>query len=107
MITPVTALLGNRKSGAYKTVHVKNLRYARINDGWDLNDCNDDEIQEEFPELNTRPWILHRRKHPDRKVKISRTQSEWNTCGMMKIHKTIQLMKKSLRGKKTSYIHAL
>ena len=53
MITPVTALIRNQKSGAYKTVHVNNLRYAHINDRWDLHDCNDEEIQEEFPEQNT------------------------------------------------------
>ena len=49
MITQVTALIRDQKSGAYKTVHVNNLRYAHINDRWDLNDCNDEEIQEEFP----------------------------------------------------------
>ena len=32
MITQVTALIRNQKSGAYKTVHVNNLRYAHIND---------------------------------------------------------------------------
>ena len=71
MITPVTASIQNQKSGAYKTVHVNNLRYAHINDRWDFNDCNDEEIQAEFPEQNTRKRILHRRKQP---VKISRTQ---------------------------------
>ena len=82
MITPVTALIRNQKSGAYKTVHVNNLRYAHINDRWDLNDCNDEEIQEEFPEQNTRKPILHRRKQPDRSVKsiqnTVRMEDVWN-----------------------------
>ena len=107
MKMPVIALIRNQKSGAYKAVHENNLRYAHINDRWDLNYSNDEEIQEEFPEQNTRKRILHRQKQPDRRVKISRTQSEWKTCGMMKIPQRIQLMKKSLRSKKTSYIHAL
>ena len=53
MITPVTALIRNQKSGAYKTVHVNNMRYANINDRWDFNDLADEEV-EEFPEQNTR-----------------------------------------------------
>ena len=69
MITPVTALIRNQKSGAYKTVHVNNLRYAHKNDRWDLNYSNDEVIQEEFPEQNIRKRILHRRKQPDRRVK--------------------------------------
>ena len=68
MMTPVTALIRNQKSGAYKTVHVNNLRYAHINDIWDLNDCNDEEIQEEFPEQNTIKRILPRPQQPDRRV---------------------------------------
>ena len=85
MITPMIALIRNQKSGAYNTVHVNNLRYAHINGRCDVNECNDEEIQEEFPEHNTRKRILPRRKQPDRRSeKISRTQSEWKTCGIMK-----------------------
>ena len=58
-------------------------------------------------EQNTGNRILPRRKQPDRRVKISRPQSEWTMCGMKKIHQRIQLMKKYLRSKKTSYSHAL
>ena len=82
MITPVTALIRNQKSGAHKTVHVKNLRYANINDRWDLNDVTDKEIQEDFPEQNTRKRILPRCKQPDRRVKTIqntvRTEDVWN-----------------------------
>ena len=80
MITPVTALIRNQKSGAYKTVHVNNLRYANINDRWDLNDFMDEEIQEEFPEQNTRKRISPRRQQPDRRVKNNTVRMEdvWN-----------------------------
>ena len=80
MITPVTALIRNQKSGAYKTVHVNNLRYANINDRWDLNDFMDEEIQEEFPEQNTRKRITPRRQQPDRRVKNNTVRMEdvWN-----------------------------
>ena len=81
-ITPVTALIGNQKSGEHKTVHVNNLRYANINDRWDLNDFTDEEIQEEFPEQNTRKRILPRHKQPDRRAKniqnTVRMEDVWN-----------------------------
>ena len=107
MITPVTALIRNQKSGAYKTVHVNNLRYANINDRWDLKDFTDEENTREFPEQNTRKRILPRRQQPDRRVQNIQNTVRWKTCGMMKIHQRIQLMKKSLRSKKNKLYSCL
>ena len=59
MITPVTALIRNQKSGAYNTVHTRGI-----------------------PRKNTRKRILHRRKQPDRRVKhiqnTVRMEDVWN-----------------------------
>ena len=46
----------------------------------DLNDFMDEEIQEEFPEQNTRKRITPRRQQPDRRVKNNTVRMEdvWN-----------------------------
>ena len=104
MITPVTAFIRNQKSGAYKMVHVNNLRYANINDRWDLKDFTDEEIQEEFPEQNTRKRVLPRRKKTDRRVKhiqnTFRMEDVWNDEDSSEN----KLTKKSLRIKKNKVI---
>ena len=51
-----------------------------MTDGRDLNDFMDEEIQEEFPEHNTRKRISPRRQQPDRRVKNNTVRMEdvWN-----------------------------
>ena len=108
MITPVTSLIRNQKSGAYKTVRVNNLSYANINGRWDLNGFADEEIQEEFPEQNTRKRILPIRRQPGRRVKhiqnTVRIEDVWNDENSSENTTDEEVFKEQ---EKTSYIHAL
>ena len=72
MISPVTVVILNQKTGMSKSVHVNNLRYANIGDDWNFERSDDsDSNDEEFKEQNTRKWVRPKRIQLKRRVKRS------------------------------------